>query len=368
MILTISGVDCSGKTQLARALAKYFSLQLWDTSFQPPNTTSFNWKDVVYGINLSIAQVYNSMDNFVRDRHGLDEYVYQKFCNRSGMDWRILDFAGIDKNILILVDLEYDQYLKNMSTRKDETPFIQTEFNIQRNLFLEAFSKTAIPRTIFLRNDSTFENMLDAAIINIKHLLQNDFDKVRTNILNCKLCNLHNECKSCNPSYNRPILPWTTSNLTKYLFVGLAPGRAKNDPFSNKCFTHSSGKFLKKALEELNIWDESGFCNICCCNTPSSKIIEQNDANICIHNNLIPLIKSLPYLKQIFILGNQADELFSRFRGNEDKSYMDLCLDAPMDKIIDYRKRIFHPSTFNYGYTEEKWNIWKKSITDTLNK
>lgn len=355
MILTISGVDCSGKSRLTKDLAKHFKLQLFDTGYAHPDTSASNWPDVVIGINTIIAQMYYSLDNFCKDRGSIDEFVYQQVYNRSGIDWRVMDFAGIEKQVIILVDIEYDKYLKNMSFRPNEKPFTRGEFDRQRELFIEALCASACPTRIILENTDTYEKLLNDAIVFIEKIKKDPFSIVRRKILTCRKCSLFEQCKQCNPEYARPILPWKGLLKTKFLFIGLAPGRAINVPFSNYCFTHSSGKFLKRALSELGMWDESAFANVCNCNTPTNKIIPQECANICIKTHLIPLIDALPNLSKIFILGNYTQQLITN------------TLPWQNSKAVTFT-RIWHPSAFNYSYSDDKFEQWKKEILKVVNQ
>jgi deoxyadenosine/deoxycytidine kinase len=85
MINTLSGPDGSGKTTLAKLLheklnstefylATNAKFTLIDTEWCAPNkfSPSFNGAKFL-GFNLALAQMYESMDNFIRDRGALDE-------------------------------------------------------------------------------------------------------------------------------------------------------------------------------------------------------------------------------------------------------------------------------------------------------
>jgi len=357
MIISISGVDCCGKTNLAKDLASYFNIPHFSHEYINPSFKTKKpdeWQQIVYGINLTLANLYSTCDNFVKDRYSIDEYVYQQYYNRHGIDWRLMDFAGMEKQCVILIDIEYDKYLGNVAARADDDePFTFDEFTVQRKLFIDALLQSACPFKIILNNDSTYENLFAYAIDYITKYKKDNFNRNRQRILTCQKCALFSQCKQCNPEYNRPILPWHGINDTKFLFVGLSPGRANNVPFSNYCFTHSSGKYLKRALSELGMWDESAFCNICNCNTPADKIIPQECANICMEENLFPLINSLQDVSKVFILGNYAQQLITDARASHPK--------------LARATKIFHPSTFNYGYSDEKFAQWKKQILNVVN-
>lgn len=373
-ILTISGPDGCGKTTLAKALSKEFNIPHLSHEFANPSYNSVDqkvWNSIVYGINLALANTYAKLDNFIKDRYSLDEFVYQKQQNRPGFNWRKMDLAGIEKQYLILLDVSYEKYLSNIKDRSEKV-IPQKLFENTNMLFAEAFDKSAVISKIVICNDGSFDQTLEIAKTWFLQELNSSYRRVQRDVMSCKRCKLIKQCEQCNPEYARPIIPTLPHNDIKSLgkienlFLGVAPGRAKNIPFSIQSFTHSSGNFLNRALIELKIYDKSAISNVVKCNTPVNKLFPPLDVQTCVHTFLFDEIQMFPKLKNIFVLGYQAFGLLSNVRINcfepgevDDDMFFDSIKRCYPDVKIT---RIIHPSSFNYSFSEEKFERWKNSI------
>ena len=150
MIFTIEGVDCSGKSFLANAISKKFDIPVLEIDFKKSykDFSTENWKNVIYGSNEMLCSVYRCLDNFVKTRFQLSEYVYSKYYKRDGFDFDTMDNCGIKKNIIVLSVISYQAYLERAQGRKDKELFTEQEFYDQQNLFKDAYDKSKVERKI----------------------------------------------------------------------------------------------------------------------------------------------------------------------------------------------------------------------------
>lgn len=360
LIVITEGLDCSSKTTLAKKIAFQFKLDFIDTDYFAQEFKDFkgnDWKSVVNGINLVTAQFFKSISNVVKPRYSLSERVYSEYYNRkSAIDPVDLELAAIDKLVLIYIDIEYDFYLNLMQTKRfDEEPFTKEEFDKQRTLFLKAFDDSLILNKIIIKNDSTLENLFNKAVDFVNRVKEDKLNTVNLNILKCDKCPLMlDSCRQVNQNYARPILP--NNNFLKgnieYMFIGIAPGRGNNTPYSIKAFSHTSGSILHKILEEYEILDKTYFTNVVKCNTPKDGKFSNYTLSNCTNylRNEILIIDP----KKIFVLGSNA------------KKYVEMYLDNIL--TLNQKRFVFvkHPSHLVYNRTEQALLEYKESIKNNL--
>ena len=328
MIITIEGVDGSGKTELAKKISNFYNLKHFEVKQKYDNIDKSKWIDIVYDINKNLVNEYSKNDNFVKDRYHLSEFVYQNIYNRNGYGFDKMDCSGIEKNILILILIDYELYVKILGDRNQKIKTFN-EFEKEKQLFIDAFNKSSIPLKKIIHNNKTFNDLFENTKLEINNLLNDNFLKLCTSLLQCKKCEQFIEsCKEVNPFYSRPILPNFLNN--QYMFIGIAPGRGKNIPFSIKAFSHSSGNILKDILCKLNIYEKCYFTNIVKCNTLKTNFFDMYNVKNCINNFLQKEIEIINP-KVIFLLGKQCQLFFDKYVKTNIK-------------II----RIHHPSYFNY--------------------
>ncbi len=349
MIITVEGCDGSGKTTLAKRLSEEFNYSFFDTDYLRAEDKGPNWKSVVFGLNIALCQLYNSLDNFCKARFQLSEYVYQKFFNRDGIDFNKIDVSGIDKNFLILVDITYEQHVNFIKSRGlIEDPLDENTFNTQRKLFIEAFVKSNVHNKVILQNNGSMDDLVIKAKEKIKELKEKN--KIFDEIIKCNKCPVYiNSCCEVNPIYARPILPRRPKDVPEYMFIGISPGRGDNIPFSNKAFSHSSGNILNTVLTKLNVIDKCYFTNVIKCNTLKNKKIDEIGVNNCLSYLKQEIIDINP--KHIFLLGNDVNRIITNN------------LDILNGK--DFTK-IYHPSYFNYNKDQGILKEWILKINEVL--
>lgn len=156
MIITLSGVDGSGKDFLGKKLANVLDYNIWSDDPSPHiiHYEKNEWQHFVSGLNISFMQVFKTFDNFIKPRYALDEYVYQKVYKRSGIDQNLMEKYGLEKHLCVLIDISYETYLRNVSSRNEEIFSIES-FDYQRNLFIEAFDNSIVSSKIIIENNST---------------------------------------------------------------------------------------------------------------------------------------------------------------------------------------------------------------------
>ncbi len=222
-IISIEGLDASGKNSLAKQLARELNMKYIDTEFQAhPDKSLVNWTDVVQGINIMQCQMYKSLDNFVKARFSLSEYVYSKYYNRiSLIDQYEMESCGIEKNYLIYIDVDYGKYVELSSKYRLEEPIIsEIEFDKQRTLFLEAYKRTLIINKVIIKNDGSFENLLDKALKWIFKIEKSKLANIYRDIVGCNKCpNMSKSCSEVNPKWNHPIIPALESVNPEYIFI-----------------------------------------------------------------------------------------------------------------------------------------------------
>lgn len=411
MIITLSGPDGSGKTTIAELLEQKLNspeisteldkkFTLVNTDMCAPNKFPTDHdEEKFFGFNLAMAQMYNAFDNFIRDRGALDDLVYSKKFNRVNAlrNWRYIDNAGIDKNILVLIIPSYTRYLMNVKHRNEKT-FSKDEYGHECELFMESFNESNVlfkyivnvsehdsihdvlngvfmyvfPVLLYLCGpQSQFENkcrelfpkfpekyhgtamLHHCKFHNCDPLLRFKFFNLM--ILKCRRCSkMISSCSEINPEYCRPILPKICAPTlldVEYLFVGIAPGRGKNEPYSIECFSHSSGNYLSKLITDLKMEYKCAITNVIKCNTPTDKSLFDMQSDIpkcCTTNFLLAELKWLyPNLKKIIVLGMEAKKLIiSTISDNLSKDHTSYL--SPKNKSIDiiYVK---HPSYLNYS-------------------
>lgn len=357
LLITIEGLDGSGKNSLAKKIAKYFKLDYIDTDFNANKGHSLISKsNFIDGINLATVQFFKSTSNLVKTRYSLSEKVYAEYYNRiSLIDPIDLELAAIDKLVLIYIDIEYPKYLQIMKNyRFDETPFTEDEFNKQRNLFLKAYNESLILNKIFIKNDD-IENVFNKSIEFINNVKNDKLNNINLNILKCDKCPLMiDSCKQVNPTYAKPILPNNSfiKNEIDYMFIGIAPGRGNNTPFSIKAFSHTSGSILHKILEEYEILDKTYFTNVIKCNTPKDGKFQDITVQNCINYLRAEILTINP--KKIFVLGNDA------------KKYIENNL--PNVLIGNEKRFVFikHPSYLVYNKSEQALFDYKENIKNNI--
>jgi hypothetical protein len=116
-------------------------------------------------------------NDFVKIRFHLSEYVYSNCFNRKTIvsfeevEDKLLEFRKLNKEIYLLyVDIDYDLYVKRYQERGDTLFLSVTSFNIQRELFLEAYSKSRLLKTIVSNTGTAEDNkkIADFILHNIK--------------------------------------------------------------------------------------------------------------------------------------------------------------------------------------------------------
>ncbi len=357
MIITIEGLDSSGKNTISKKIASHFKLDYIDTDFNATiGHNLLSKSNFIDGINLMTSQVFKSSDNLVKPRYSLSEKVYSEYYNRkSAISSLDLELAAIDKLVLIYIDIEYDKYLYIMKEyRFDETPFTKVEFNKQRDLFLKAFNESVILNKIIIKNNE-LEEVFQKSVEFINKIKNDKIQGIYSNILKCDKCPLMlDSCRQINPTYAKPILPnnYSKDNNIEYMFIGIAPGRGNNTPFSLKAFSHTSGSILHKVLEEYDILDKTYFTNVVKCNTPKDKIFTHLTVQHCSNHLRNEIFTINP--KKIFVLGTEAKQYIEKYfesilRGNQKRFVF-----------------IKHPSHLVYNRSEQALLEYKESIKNNL--
>jgi thymidylate kinase len=174
MIIILEGLDGSGKNTIGETLSKELNL----TFFQESSKHNFSfkkekdkWEYFVTGINCFSLDLFNSFDDFIKDRFHLSEYTYSNFFNRKSH----LDFSTIEENLsninkdifLVYLDVDYETSYKRTLPKNDEGIYDSNEFNIQRGLLNESFNKSKLKKIKINSNDK-IENITKEIITFIK--------------------------------------------------------------------------------------------------------------------------------------------------------------------------------------------------------
>lgn len=355
-------MDVAGKNTIAKRLAKNLEMSYLDSEWKahPEELKGESWFNAIQGINLQQCQMYRSLDNFVKTRFSLSEYVYSKYYNRiSIFDQYTMESCGHDKNHLIYIDLEYPKYKELAAKyRPYEEAFTEEEFNKQRNLFHEAFNKSIIINKVIIQNDGDIDDLERKCINWVLTVEKNKLSNIYRTISGCDACpNMLKSCKEVNKDYARPILPnnYSTGKIPKYVFIGIAPGRGNNTPFSIKAFSHTSGSILHKILEEFDMLKDSYFTNLIKCNTPkdrkfSTEIILNCREHLEYEVDIFETLRTNDKKHKItyFVLGSESKEIVEKY-------YQDY---IPEKDLVF----IHHPSSLNYNRTKEALESYKESI------
>lgn len=172
-ILIIEGVDCSGKSKLAAQLSNIYGLTLIDTDYlrhKFPNNPK-DYTQFVAGVNVQQSQFVQSSQGFVKTRYSLTERAYAEYYKRrSVITPQEMEEAGKDKVITLLIDIRYEKYIELSKTRQEEEIFSESEFNLQRELFLTAFIESKLQKGIIV-NDGTFGALATEALKTIYRIV-----------------------------------------------------------------------------------------------------------------------------------------------------------------------------------------------------
>jgi hypothetical protein len=157
-IIIVEGMDCVGKTEIARSIANQYEMYAIDTDWGNEGWEEYDdrdWQVFVGGINLQLCQFIKSMPGWVKARFHLSEYVFSKFYERdSYIGFETMDDLTTENVVLIHIDIDYKHYLELFKTnRPEETPLNYQRFAEQRVMFDTAFIKSRTRWKIQILNE-----------------------------------------------------------------------------------------------------------------------------------------------------------------------------------------------------------------------
>lgn len=164
-IILLEGVDCSGKSRLAKIIAERFDLDYIDTEhgkevFGGVKWGSAEWALVVAGINFQQAQFFRSTSGFVKTRYSLTEEVYSQYYRRKSFYTAQQMERGVESKVILMwVDLPYDKYKEFTKSRPEEEVFSKEEFDSQRNKFAYAFDRSRFQNKAIVENHGEFDTL-----------------------------------------------------------------------------------------------------------------------------------------------------------------------------------------------------------------
>lgn len=148
-IVVLEGLDCSGKTEMARILAKDLGGYFIDTELCNTLSSRFvKTPEYFDGINLATLQFFNSVDSLMfKTRYAISEMAYQNYFERKGnftMDDLELPIA--DRLIYIFIDVTYKKYIElSEAYRPNETLVSSDVFEAQKKCIYYAIQQSNVP-------------------------------------------------------------------------------------------------------------------------------------------------------------------------------------------------------------------------------
>lgn len=177
-IIVIEGMDCSGKTSVAKAVAGRFNMNYIDSEWGHDNNDAQEEKyraDFFKGVLTAEAQFLKSITGAVKTRFALSDAVYSAFYTRlSIVDHfqELEDLVG-DKLITVLIDIDYQTYITNMQlNRPTEVAFHSKKFDVQRQMFLDAFKFSRCKNRFIIKNDKPLPDLTEDIIQNLFGLIR----------------------------------------------------------------------------------------------------------------------------------------------------------------------------------------------------
>jgi hypothetical protein len=183
-IIIVEGLDCAGKTELAKWLAWYFEMSYVDTDWRKEVCNDYkgqDWPLFVDGLNLMLSQFMRSCHGFVKVRYSLSEYVFRQAFHRQGkLSIEEMNEGLHNKVILVLVDLPFEKYQHLAKTfRAHESSFTQISFDRQRELFLRGFELQPFKTKFIVHNEDDFSSLLHGTVEKIEMLTMRKTSKRR---------------------------------------------------------------------------------------------------------------------------------------------------------------------------------------------
>lgn len=163
---------------------------------------------------------------------------------------------------------------------------------------------------------------------------------LKEKLLKCSLCKRLVQARKEILGENHYPIPFKSSNVSKIMLIGIAPGRLQCDRSKSDkefAFKRGSGEILFRLFKDLDL-NEGIFhiTNIIKCNTPQDGQFTKEEVNQCATLFLKEEIKLVnPIL--ILLLGRQAEECFTEYMSSDGEWYQ-------------YRF-MYHPSAVLRGYT-----------------
>jgi len=160
-IIIIEGMDCTGKTEIAKELADYYNLQAVDTDWGKDEwdyKNDLDWAPFVGGMNLMLSQFAISTSGWVKARYHLTEKVYSNYYKRKTLiPFETVDDLIKDKAILVWLDLGYQKYLELMKEHRQHEKILDyNHFCSQRVQFDRAFKESKIVHKFQVYNKHDF--------------------------------------------------------------------------------------------------------------------------------------------------------------------------------------------------------------------
>lgn len=190
-IIVIEGMDCSGKTSIAKAVAGRFNMSYIDSEWNHENNDALeieSREDFFKGVLTAEAQFMKSITGVVKTRYALSDAVYSAFYNRVSIVnhfQELEDLVG-DKLITVLIDIDYQTYVSNMQVNRPiEVAFHSKKFDVQRQMFLDAFKFSRCKNRFIIKNDKPLPQLTEDIIHNLFGLTRKytDVSKQRGTIL-----------------------------------------------------------------------------------------------------------------------------------------------------------------------------------------
>lgn len=348
--LIIEGVDCIGKTYFGKTLKKFLpNYQFIDNGFLPfhrlPKKYKNKWEFVITGINIQIVEFLASLNNVIKTRFSISEYVYQQLMNRGGLDQIEMESFLYKNNkslIQILLICDYSTYLF-LCKKRNEIPLSENEFKKHIELFKNGLKRSISPFKFVINltkedfiNKEIYENKIKKLISQI-FISPNSIHFIENQILLCKDCVQYQFCSQVNEKFGLPVRPkYYSLDKIKYMFIGEIPSAKKVKNAHFPAFGGISGKILNEILEKLSIKENSYITNVVKCNTNKENNIHSFVINTCINK----------FLKQEIIVINPEKIIFL---GNRVKKWLS---NDPFFENYDILK-VYHPSYLRYNKNKD---------------
>lgn len=171
-IIILEGVDCCGKTSLGKELARHFYLDFIDNEYlmEQREFSSRDWGLIAGGLNIQQAQFIYSSSGFVKTRYSLTEDVYSKFYHRPSLITpQQMESAGLNKILLLYIDLSYQKY-RDLAKQRKEKLTSEREFLSVQGYFSQAFVRSQLNKRM-IENSSNFATLVEKGIQAVEQML-----------------------------------------------------------------------------------------------------------------------------------------------------------------------------------------------------